>query len=137
MAEDAIVPLMRALVRGIEEGAATWNDPIPEDWQSFWLAVELTPQGTYSDSHGYAYGPDGTWVMAIATKSRFIREPLRTFVAERYPDGAKPAVKLLFQLELATGRYNVDYEDTDVSRWTPEPENYRDLQAQLKPTFDD
>lgn len=137
MAEDTIVPLMHALVNGIDAAAARWNDPIPEDWRSFSLAVGLTDKGTYANSHGYAYGPDGTWVTAISAEPTVIDEPLEAFVAERYPDGAKPAVKLLFQLELATGNYNVEYEDTEASRWKATPSTYREVQAELKPTFDD
>lgn len=137
MAEDTIIPLMHALVRGIDESAARWNDPIPEDWQSFSLAVGLTDKGTYANSHGCAYGPDDTWIKPISAVPAVIDDPLRAFVAERYPDGGKQAVKLLFQLELATGNYNVEYEDTDASRWKPTPSNYREVQAALKPTFDD
>lgn len=137
MAEDAIVPLMHALVRGIDESRARRDKVLPDDWQSFSLAVGLTDEGEYADSHGYAYGPDDTWVTAISAEPTVIDEPLEAFVAERYPDGAKPAVKVLFQLELATGNYNVEYEDTDASRWKPTPSTYRDVQAELKPTFDD
>lgn len=137
MADDPVVPLMHAIVRGIDEVAARRNKVLPEDWHSFSLVIGLTDEGEYEQSYGYAYGPGESWVKPIAAEPTVLDDPLESFVADRYPDGAKSPVKMLFQLELPTGNYNVEYEDTDMSRWKVSPTNYEEIQSELKPQFDD
>ncbi|WP_147916302.1 hypothetical protein [Ruania zhangjianzhongii] len=137
MSEDAIVPLMRAIVAGIDEEAVGWNDPLPEDWQSFSVVIDLTREGTYANSYGYAYGLADAWIKPVSVPPALVDDPLNAFVAERYPEGATPPVKMLFQLELATGNYNVEYEDSDRARWKVSPANYQAVQAELKPVFED
>ncbi|MCW4459974.1 hypothetical protein [Microbacterium sp. MPKO10] len=137
MADEAIVPLMHALVDGIDASAMKRGDPVPDDWKSFSLAVALKRDGRCLSASGYAYGHDDAWIKAISLHPDAIKETLAAFLAERYTDGATLPVKMLFQLELATGSYNVEYEDTDDARWDPTPRNYRELQAELKPVFDD
>lgn len=45
-------------------------------------------------------------------------------------------VKVLFQLRLTDGRYDVMFEDSDRSRWKVSPANFREMQKELQPAFD-
>lgn len=139
MSDDPVAPLLHAIVRGIDESMATRDDEarLPEDCESFSLVIELTDDGRYVQNYGYAYGPDDTRVQTITTKPTTIEDELADFLADRYPDGQATPVKVLFQLRLTDGRYDVLFEDGDRLRWKVSATNYRQIQQELRPVFDD
>ena len=56
-------------------------------------------------------------------------------MGELYPDGKFP-VRLLVQFDRETGKYNVDFEDTDETRWRVNPGDIEELPAAVRPSFD-
>lgn len=50
------------------------------------------------------------------------------------PDQPLP-VKLLVQFDRVSGKYEVTFEDTDVSRWKVVPANIDEIREELRPNF--
>ncbi|MCW4457987.1 hypothetical protein [Microbacterium sp. MPKO10] len=137
MTEDPIVPLMHAFVAAIDASQARRGNALPDDWESFAIVLGLDDDGEYQQSYGYAYGAEDAWVKPISAEPASLEKPLADFVADRYPNGQTPPVKILFQLRLTDGSYDTTYEDSDRSRWQVSPNNFEQIQQDLKPVFDD
>ena len=129
--EDPIVPLMRAIIGGLDHAAAELGDRL-DDWESLSLLI-ASGEGGQVDVYGFAYGADEAWVQAVT-----VRPPtaeLDAFLRDRYPDGARPA-KVLCQLQLTDGDYGIEFEDRGGPiRWPVNPEHPDRMQRRLRPDF--
>ena len=132
--QDPIIALMHGIVHSIDELQYARGKALPEDWESFALVIGVRPDGRYSDSYGFAYGSSG-WVRPVSADPDVVRDPLVAFMKDRYPDAATMPVKVLFQLRLSDGAYDVTFEDSDRTRWQVTPLNYAQVPAELKPNF--
>lgn len=122
VSDDASVVLIRALIENMRGAGG--------DWESVALVLDLT-EGYFVGASGYAYGPDGT--EAIASDPLAVRPAADGYLASKYPPGDPLPVKLLVQLDRTSGRYAVDFEDTDVDRWKVSPKTIRTIREELRP----
>ena len=105
----------------------------------FSLVVEvrddLTPYGT----NGCIYYPEKHYLFAIRPK--LLRSPIAACLTEIYGN-SKPPIKMLVQFDRASGRYNIEYEDNDPTRfaweWTDRsvPRGKYCLKSRLVFSFD-
>lgn len=121
MSDDVSVVLIRALIENMR-GAG-------DDWESVALVLDLTP-GVFGAS-GYAYGSRD--IEAVASDPRAVRPAVDAYLASKYPPGEPLPVKMLVQFDRTSGRYALDFEDTDVDRWKVSPKTIRTIREELRP----
>lgn len=126
MSSDVTADLIRAIIDNMR-GAA-------DDWVSLAMVIDFSGQRV-GGTHGYAYSPDGA-VSAVASRPSAIIPAVDAYAASYYqPDEAWP-VKLLIQFDRTNGKYEITFEDKDVSRWKVTPANIDEIPEQLRPNFD-
>ena len=131
---DLLVVLMHAIVDGIDQTQLQRGKRLPDDWESFALVIDVRADGTYASSHGFAYG-GLDWVRPVSVDPDFVRDPLLAFMRDRYAGDDVMPVKVLFQLRLSDGSYDLTFEDSDRSRWQVTPLNFVDVRTELRPQF--
>lgn len=121
------VDLIRALIDNLS-GA-------PDGWEQLSMVLSFDTR-RFTGTYGYAYSPDGT-ISAVASRPSAVRDAAQAYT-ESYtgPDNAFP-VKLLLQFDQPSGRYKVEFEETDTNRWKVTPANIETIQQDLRPVFDE
>ena len=117
--DDVSVDLIRSLVRAINEPSLiTEMRGTVDDWAS--LAIVLEFGDGYRSASGYAYPADGT-VSPVACGWNSIEPAVHAYLSSYYEPGAPLPVKILVQLERATGRYEVTLPTLSHSLSTTAP----------------
>ncbi|WP_022945452.1 hypothetical protein [Pseudoalteromonas ruthenica] len=73
---------------------------------------------------------------SIEEEPLLLRDTLREFREEVYEQCDWRFIKMLFQMESETGRFKIDFEFEDKSRWEIHPGNMMEMREQLRPHFD-
>lgn len=120
--------LVRALVENLNGPTDEWRD-----WTALAMILEFGDDGFYS-AHGYAYSEGGV-IAAVACDPWVVRDAVKAFTDSRYSPGEALPVKVLVQFDRTSGRYNVEFEDTDETRWKVTPRTFRTLREELRPRF--
>lgn len=125
MANDVTADLIHALVDNMRGTA--------DDWQSLSIVISFDDD-RISGTSGYAYSPDGV-ISAVASRPSGVQPAVEAYTASYYKPGEPLPVKLLVQFDRTTGKYEVTFEDTDVSRWNVSAANIEQLREELRPKF--
>ncbi len=104
------------------------------DWVSFTLILELREDGRPSGTNGYLFTKLGDFE-PFATTPRLLRPSIAAYFQEVYGD-TQPPIKMLLQFDRASGRFNVQFEDKDESRWQVRPADIHGYIEELRPKFD-
>ena len=104
--------------------------------------TELTFVFEFNDGHmsnsGFIYKGDDIRpaTARIEEDMLLLSDTLREFREEVYEQCDWRFVKMLFQMESETGRFKIDFEFEDKSRWEIHPGNMMEMREQLRPHFD-
>lgn len=126
MPGDVTADLIRALVENMR-GAR-------DDWASLAIVIDLSAR-RISGTHGYAYSPDGS-TSAVASRPSGIAPAVEAYLDSRYTPDQEPPAKILVQFDRSSGKYEVTFEDDDVTRWKVTPANIEQISEELRPHFD-
>ena len=129
MSENVTADLIRALVDNMAGPGADLDG-----WTSLAMILEF-PDGTFNEAHGYLYSPDGT-ISAVAADAWAVKPAVDSYASSYYKPGETLPVQILVQLDRTTGKYNVEFEDTDSTRWKMTPRNRKEFREGLRPKFD-
>lgn len=127
MSDDVSAGLIRALIENMRSSAS--------DWESLAMILEF-PEGAFNEAHGYLYSPGGV-ITAVASDPWAVGPAVDAYTGSRYEPGEALPLKLLVQFDRTNGAYRMTFEDTDESRWTATPRNYKELREDLRPNFAD
>jgi len=122
---DEIEPLISAIIQTID----------PEDtvWEEFSLVIDVKENGSSWGNFGYAFNgneePD-----AITANTFEFTGPLKAYLIARGASQPYP-VRVLVQFNRDSGKYNVELEDTDTTRWQVTPGNLDRLREELRPNL--
>ncbi|MCG7626737.1 MULTISPECIES: hypothetical protein [Rhodobacterales] len=111
-----------------------YHEAFGQDWVSFGLVVEVKEDGRPHGTNGYLFKSDGDFE-AISVKPRLLRPSIAAYLQEVYGD-TQPPIKMLLQFDRASGRFNVQFEDKDESRWQVRPADIHGYIEELRPKFD-
>lgn len=97
------------------EAIVTSKDLAEAKWNSFSLTIDINGDGEWVKSSGYAFGGD----TAIPFCARFnqLDPVLDPYLRKTFGDGPYP-VRLIIQFSAESGRYSIDFEDSDARRWS-------------------
>ena len=101
-------------------------------WSEFSIVVSYDEDGDVDQTYGYAYASDGEW-KAFAITPRLVRSSLNRYRERLRKDGDKGFIKLFFQFNRDTGRFNADFEYEDATRWQVTPANIDRIIEDLRP----
>lgn len=122
MASDVTADLIRSLIGGMRGPA--------EGWES--LAMVLEFGEGFRSASGYAYAAGGA-VTPVACSWPSIQPAVDAYLGSHYNPGDRLPVKILVQFDRASGRYNVEFEETDEDRWKTLPTNFTQIREELRP----
>lgn len=114
------------LIREIALSASS----VTELWESFSCVFTFKDGDVHAIA--FAYVPGGA-VASFEPNLKYLNEPLERYLVEYFGAGAKPPIQLLVQYEKNHGRYNVQFEDFDDSRWTITQDNVVERIKELRP----
>lgn len=108
-------------------------EPPETHWEELGAVIAINAKGNVINNYGYAFSPDGDW-HAVTGGSLALRPPVSSYLSELYPDGKYP-VRMLVQFNRESGKYSVDFEDTDEGRWAISPSRLEESIEALRPDF--
>ena len=85
-----------------------------------------------NETYGYAYTTAGESV-AISYRPSKINDAIIAYRAWLRLDDHKAFIKTLIQFNRVTGKFNVDFEYEDASRWSVRPSNIDSVVEELRP----
>ncbi len=129
MTGDVTADLFRALIGNLE-------DPVvdSDSWESAAILLEF-PDGEFNEAHGYLYSPHGV-ISAVASDPWAVTPAVKAYTDSYYKPGEALPRKILVQFDRMTGKYDINFEETDEARWKVTPRNYKQLREELRPKFD-
>ncbi|TLX50345.1 hypothetical protein CWC31_11885 [Pseudoalteromonas ruthenica] len=104
--------------------------------------TELAFVFEFNDGHmansGFLYNGDAIRpaTARIEEDMLLLSDTLREFREEVYEQCDWRFIKMLFQMESETGRFKIDFEFEDKSRWEIHPGNMMEMREELRPHFD-
>ncbi|PRZ42092.1 hypothetical protein [Tritonibacter scottomollicae] len=98
------------------------------------MVFTLDPDGDPIQSYGHLYKPDSDFE-AISADLIATEEPVAAYLQKVFGD-AQPPIKMLLQFDRVSGRFNVQFEDKDESRWQVRPADIHGYIEELRPKFD-
>ncbi|MBO0664587.1 hypothetical protein LQ948_18730 [Jiella sp. MQZ9-1] len=104
------------------------------NWSEFSLVVGYDKDGDVDQTYGYAYASDGAW-RAFAVTPRLVRPSLNRYRERLRQEGDTGIIKLLFQFNRDTGRFNSDFEYENAARWQVTPANIDTIVQDLQPNL--
>lgn len=123
---DPVADLIRSFVQNLEDPAGGLGD-----WASTAFVLEF-PDGRFNSAHGYLYAADG-WISPVAADPWAVGTAVDAYLDSHYqPADARPRA-ILVQFDRTSGRYQVQFEDTDEHRWNATPRTFRQLREELRP----
>jgi len=123
---DPVADLIRSFVQSLEDPAGGLGD-----WESTAFVLEF-PDGRFNSAHGYLYAADGR-ISPVAADPWAVGTAVDAYIDRRYqPEDARPRA-ILVQFDRTSGRYQVQFEDTDENRWNATPRTFRQLREELRP----
>lgn len=129
MSENVTADLLHALVDNLDGPSID-----REGWASMSIILEF-PDGKFNEAHGFLYSPDGT-ISPVAADAWAVKPAVDAYTSSYYKPGETLPVQVLVQLDRTKGKYNVEFEDTDETRWKLTPRNRNDFHESLRPKFD-
>lgn len=125
MSANVTADLLRSLIEHMS-GA-------DDDWESLAMILDFHDDG-FTGAHGYAY-PSGGRIYAVASHPRQVQPAVKAYTDSYYKPGEALPVAILVQLDRASGKYEVTFEDQDASRWKVTSRNFKELREELRPKF--
>ncbi|WP_157576220.1 hypothetical protein [Pseudoalteromonas sp. SW0106-04] len=105
-------------------------------WTAFTFVFEFN-DGHMANS-GFIYNAEAVRPASaeIEDDPLLLDDTLLEFREEVYEQCDWRFIKMLFQMESETGRFKIDFEFEDKSRWEIHPGNMMEMREQLRPHFD-
>ena len=104
------------------------------EWTEFAVVWGIDATGKANDGWGYWFTAKDGDPQAFSVAPWDIDESLTPYLSELYSDGNYP-IRMLAQFNRDTGRYNIEFEDTDTTRWQITPANLDQAREALRPNL--
>lgn len=122
---DLLAPIISAIISTGE------LDDI--DWTEFSLIAGIDEDySEVNETYGYAYTTAGESV-AISCRPSKVNDAIIAYREWLRLDDHKGFIKTLIQFNRVTGKFNVDFEYEDDSRWNVRPSNIDSVVEELRP----
>lgn len=103
-------------------------------WEEFSVVWGIANDGEANDSWGFWFATPASDPQAFGVPPWDVEQELLSYLDELYPGGNYP-IRALLQFNRTTGRYNVDFEDSDTTRWQVTPANLDQAREALRPNL--
>ncbi len=87
-----------------------------------------------NETYGYSFNELGEWE-AFSVRPRLIRPEANAYRVWLKQEDDKALVKMLFQFNRSTNRFNVDFEYENADRWKVMPSNIEEITKDLRPNL--
>lgn len=105
------------------------------DWTEFSLIANVDAEhGEVNETYGYAYTMTEDWV-AISCRPSRINDAVIAYREWLRLKEDKGFIKMLTQFNRTSGRFNIDFEYDDASRWNVRPSNIGTIVETLRPNL--